>query len=154
MLGKASIIDIFVVLVALALLTGYAYRQVSPQVQRIITADQVFHVTFVAPQVRIFSVEAVKEGDVFYKQYERQALGPVVGIKHEQAYEVATRLDGTAVHVPMEGKYDLYITIESRGSINENGYFANGTQQLSVGSRFTLVSNTLETLAYVYSIQE
>jgi len=153
--GKISIIDIIIVIAVIGLGFGYVYKRTSAVVQQIITADTTFYVTLVAEKIRSFSVEAVNEGDIFYKQHEQQPLGKVIGIHSEQAKDIMLKTDGTAVLAPVEDRYDLYITLEVTGSINETGYYINGNMQISEGMDFTVLSNSLMlTLVNVYEINE
>ena len=152
---KLSVIDLFVVILVAGLIIGYLYKQTSADVIQIITANQKFYVTFLSEKVRSFSVEAVHEGDVFYKKHERQPLGCAVRVRYEQARDIMTKTDGTALLAPMEDRYNLFITLEVQGSINENGYYVNGNLQVSEGSDFTIHSNNLMlSIATIYEVSE
>jgi len=152
--GKFSIIDILVVLAVVVLAFGFVYNRTSQDVRRIILAEEPMQVTFLIEGVREFSLDAVREGDVFFRQHERTPLGTVSHINSGQAYAIMTRADGTAVFAPVEGRFDMYITLSCVGSITDMGYFVNGTQQMSEGARMSIQSNNFLATAMVYSVRE
>jgi hypothetical protein len=139
--GKVSVIDIALLILAAGLILGVGYRRLSSKAAEIISADTSFYVTFMVEKVRDFSVNAVQEGDVFYQQYGQKPLGSVVKVWTEQAREVLKRQDGTAAYVPMEEKFNMYITLACMGNINESGYLINGSVQVSEGSDVRIQSN-------------
>jgi len=152
--GKISLIDIFVILAVIVFAVGFVYNRTSQDVQRIIMADTPMHVTFLVENVRDLSLGAVQEGDIIFRQHERIPLGTVTNIETSSAYDIITRADGTAALAPVEGRYNMYITLAATGSITDRGFFINGTQQMSVGGRLSLQSNNLNTVAMVYDVGE
>ena len=150
--GRVSVIDAAVVCIVLLLAAGYVYKQTSRVIQPIINAGTPFYVTFRVEGVRSPNLGAIEVGDIFYKQYERHPLGEVVRFEYEQAYALLVKTDGTAVSAPVEGRYDMYITLLCTGSITDTGYYANGTQQLTVGGRVNIQSNMILNAAYVHEI--
>ena len=153
MIGKVSIIDILIVVVLLALAAGFVYSRTSQQIRQIILADTPLYVTFLVEGVREFSLDAVQEGDVFFRQHERVPLGTVARIETAPAYDIMVRTDGTAVYAPVEDRFDMYITLSSVGSVTDRGFFVNGTLQVSEGGRLSIQSNQLLTMAMIYRVE-
>jgi len=139
--GKVSVIDVLLIVLIIGLAAGFGYKRLSAPAERIVNANTKFYATFEVEKVREFSVAAFSGGDILYEQYGQQPLGKVVAIRVEEARDVLKRADGTAILAPMEEKYNVYITVEASGSVNEGGYYFNGNQQLAVGSDLTLQSN-------------
>ena len=152
--GKISVIDIFVILAVIVLAAGFVYNRTSQHVRQIIMADTPMYVTFLVEGVRDFSLEAVQEGDIFFRQHERAPLGRVSRIEMGPAYGIMIRTDGTAEYVPMEGRFNMYITLSGVGSITDTGFFINGTQQMSEGGRISIQSNSFLAMAMVYQVGE
>jgi len=152
--GKVSIIDAVLVLVVIGLIIGYGYRKLSHAATAIVNTNATFYVTLDIEPVRQFSVDSIKEGDIFYKQYEQQPLGKVVAIRKETAKTVIDRPDGTAVYGDMQDRYALYVTLECTGNVNDIGYYVNGSSQISAGSDLTVQSNMVVCGARVYSVSE
>ena len=139
--GKVSVIDVLLIVLILGLGAGFGYKKLSAPAERIIRSNTKFYATFVVEKIRDFSVEAFEAGDALYEQYGQQPLGKVVAIRTEQARDVLKMPDGTAIYAPMEDKYNLYLTIEASGSVNESGYYFNGNTQLAVGSDLMVQTN-------------
>lgn len=153
--GRVSVIDLLVVLVVVGLGLGVVYKKTSGEVQQIVSADTKFYVTFKCEKLREFSASAIKEGDVFYKQYDRQPMGPVVKLEVEQGEEILVKTDGTAVLATLADRYTAYVTVECSGSITEVGYYVNGSQHIAEGSEFPIQSKwVLINASTVYAISE
>lgn len=138
---KISIIDIAIVLAVVLLGAGFIYRQTSDRLDAIINPTTPFYVTIHGAGIRHFIVDAVSVGDIMYRRHQQQPMGRVVDISVETAMDSLLRSDGTAVLAPMEGRYDIFITLESLGSITEIGYIVNGNDHIARGSEVELVSN-------------
>ena len=151
--GKISIIDILIILAVVLLAAGFIYNRTSQHVRQIISADTALYVTFLVEGVRDFSVLAVEEGDIFFRQHERVPLGRVARIETAPAYDIMVRSDGSAVYAPVEGRYNMYITLACVGSVTDTGFFINGTLQVSEGGRLSIQSNNLLTMAMVYRVR-
>ena len=152
--GKVSIIDLIILLAVAALALGFVYSRTSQQIQQIIAADTPIYVTFLVEGVRPFSLDAVSEGDIFFRQHERMALGTVTSVETAPAYDIMIRANGTAVYAMVEGRYNMYITLACVGSVTDSGFFINGNLQMAEGGRLSLQSNSFLTMAMVYSIAE
>ena len=153
--GRISIIDIVIILVVVALVIGFVYRQASPHIGEILRADETVYVTFEVNRIRsVIAEDSVVVGDMVFRQHAaRQALGTIVAIENLPATEVMQRADGTAVLATMEDRYSLRITIEATGTINNSGFFANGNEHLAPGGEVALInSRFIFPLARVYSI--
>ncbi|MCL2462373.1 MAG: DUF4330 domain-containing protein [Defluviitaleaceae bacterium] len=150
--GKISIIDVLLIVLILGLAAGFGYKKLSAPAQQIVNANTKFYATFIVEKVRDFSVQSVAVGDVLYEQYGTQPLGKIVAVRSEQSYDVLKNPDGTAINAPMDGKYNIYMTIEASGSVNSGGYYFNGNEQMAVGSDVTLQSNMFICSARVYKL--
>jgi hypothetical protein len=152
--GKVSVIDAALLAALVVLLAGLGYRRLSPKAVAIVAANTKFYVTLTVEKIRDFSLSAVAEGDVVYEQYGQQPFGTVVQTWSEQAKEVLKKQDGSVLLVPMEGKYNMYIVLEVKGSVSDNGYQVNGNTQISQGSDLRIQSNKVICGARVYGISE
>jgi len=152
--GRISIIDIFIIVAVIVLIGGYVFNRTSQDIQRVINPDTPIYLTVRVNGVRDFSLRAVEEGDIIFRQHERVPLGTVVSVEYEPAYSLAIRTDGTALMAPMEGRYTMYITISCIGSVTSTGYFVNGTLQMSVGGGLTIQSNQFFATATITDVRE
>ena len=140
--GKVSLLDIFIVLAAIALFVGFFYSQISEQVGVFVAPTEEFYVTFEANRLRAVNAASIEVGDVVFRLHENAPLGIVTHIEPlEPATFLLVRSDGTAKNVAMEGRYRLVYTVRAQGSITSIGYFVNGNDHLAVGSMVVVVSN-------------
>jgi hypothetical protein len=152
--GKLSVIDLLVTLAVVALVAGLVYKRASGEVQQIVNASTPFYMTLKAEHAREYSVNAVGEGDVFFRQNDTQRLGTVVRVDTEPAEDIMVKTDGTALLAKSEDRYSLYITLACTGNISDAGYYVNGSTHLAEGNDVRLQSNRLEIGTTVYRIAE
>jgi len=138
---KISIVDILIVVAILVLGAGFLYRQTSQTLGNIINPDTPFYVTIHGAGIRHFIVDSIDEGDMVFRRHSRQAIGEVIDIRVETAHDSLLRSDGTATLAPMEGRYDIFITVAAIGSITDLGFLVNGNDHIARGSEVELVSN-------------
>ena len=153
--GKVSVIDMLVVLAVAGLAAGFIYKHMSRDIQQIINADARFYVTFKAVQLRDFSVDAVSEGDIYFRRFDSQAMGKVARVDIHPGTDIMLKTDGTAVLAEMEDRYTLYLTIECTGSVTDAGYYINGYMPVAEGQEFSIHSNRQQlTETNVYRVAE
>ena len=152
--GKVSLIDITLVLVLVSFAIGFGYRRLSAPVIQVdnMNMNKKIYVTLLVEPLRQFSLDAINEGDIFFKQFEQQPMGTVAALRHEPAKAVIRHPNGISESVPMEKKYSLYITLECTGNLTSEGYFVNGSQRVVAGSELTIQSNMVVCCARIYSI--
>lgn len=149
---RLNALDIVIIIAVAVLIAGLGYRRMSPKAVQIVNANTVFYSTFLVEKVRDFSIRVIEPGDVFYEQYGQQPLGTVIETWTEPAYDIMKKEDGTAVYAPVEGKYNLFVKLESVGSVSENGFYFNGNNWLSEDSELKIQSNMVVCLAKVYRL--
>jgi len=151
--GKVSIIDIIIVLAILVLGIGFVYRQTSEQLQTVLNPTDEFYIVFESNRLRGVNVDAISVGDIMFRLHDRQPMGTIIDMEVHPATETLRRSDGVAVLAEMEGRYRVVLTLESRGSITDTGYFVNGLDHIAPGSEVVLVSNRVYLpVAMVYAI--
>ncbi|MDR1065858.1 MAG: DUF4330 domain-containing protein [Clostridiales bacterium] len=140
--GKISLIDALVAFIIIGLGAGFAYKRLSRSAAPIISGADTFYATFAFERVRDFSASAVKPGDIFWEQYERE-LGEAVRVETSIAKEIMKLDDGSAIYAPMEQRFNLYVTLRCKGRVSDSGYYVGGVKQLSIGSDVRLKSNMI-----------
>ncbi len=141
--GKLSVLDLLIVIMAAGMVLAFLYKQTSEDVQQLVSADDTFYTTVKGVRLREFSVNAVAEGDIMYRQHDSEPLGRVVKIVTEPAMDYMLKTDGTALLAPMEDRFSVYITLECTGSVTDTGYYIGGTTHIAEGNEIILVSNRI-----------
>ncbi len=142
--GKLSVLDLIIVIIVLGMVLAFLYKRSSGDVQQLVNADDTFYVTIAGTKLREFSVNAIAEGDIMYRQHDREPLGKVVKLTTEPATDYMLKTDGTALAAPMEGRFTAYVTVECVGSVTDTGYYVGGTTHIAEGNEIVLVSNRVQ----------
>lgn len=149
--GKISIIDISIVLVVLIAAFGFAYKITRGNAILNVTADTKITMVFQIKGVRQYAMDAVDIGDDVYER-NGPRLGKVTGVRSDGYKDVVDLNDGTQVYGEVEGRYNLYITVEGTGRLDEDGYYINGTRFVAVGSEIKIASKRITGDSNVYEI--
>ena len=139
--GRVSLLDIFILVVAAALVAGFLYGQISEQIGVFIAPTEQIYITFEANGLRRVNAESLSEGDMVFRRHENHPLGIVTQVMIEPARGMIIRSDGTVAHAYYEGRYRLIFTVRAQGTVSSIGYFINGNDHLAVGSKVIVVSN-------------
>ena len=141
LLGKVSLLDIFILLAVIALFIGFIYSQLSEQVGVFVAPTEVFYVTFETNGIRRLNAETLELNSVVFRRHDNEPFGIVTHIEPlEPATYLLAKTDGTVVHAIMEGRYRLVFTVRSQGSVTSIGHFVNGNDHIAVGSGVMVVS--------------
>lgn len=134
--GKISIIDVIVILAVLVVVLAIYVKTHKPQ-----TGSNVDTTTIVY-QMQVdnmpeYMLQAIQKGDQIYDK-ERStggSLGTITDIQVSDGTYEAKLSDGTYEVVPAENHYNLLLTIQGEGLIDENGnYLLNRVYNLGVNS--------------------
>ena len=139
--GKVSLLDIFIVAAAAALILGFFYSQMTEQIGVFVSPTDEFYVTFEVNGLRGSHAAALEVGDTVFRQHNNQPFGTVPRTGIYPATDIMMRSDGTAVQAIMEGRYRLVFTVRAQGSITSIGYFVNGNDHVAAGSPVVIVSS-------------
>ena len=79
--------------------------------------------------LRQYSVDAIQEGDALYEDAGKAMVGVITGIRAEPAEAEASFPDGTIETVPVEDRFDIYLTVSATG-VKKDGIYQIGTYRL------------------------
>ena len=74
--------------------------------------------------LRQYSVDAIQEGDFLYEDEGKAKVGTITAKRVEPAEDLATFPDGTIESVPVEDRFDVYLTVSSAGTKKDGVYHA------------------------------
>ncbi len=126
--GKINIVDIIVVLILIIAVCVTYFKFNMSAHSDVSETNAYVEFDVKVEDVRDFSVNSLKEGDVIYDSQNDVCLGKVISTRTEPAGEYITKDDGTIVFAQMPERYDLYITIGSEARINDSGIYVDGTK--------------------------
>ncbi|MCL2618178.1 MAG: DUF4330 domain-containing protein [Defluviitaleaceae bacterium] len=150
--GKISVLDIAVVLLFAAMAAGFVLRGGTPTAAQIFGADQPFYVVMSVERVRVYSVEAVGYGDLFFEQHAG-LLGEVVDFWDEPADDIVRLDDGTLTVMESEYRRNLFVRLRAQGYISDtSGFFIGGNNHVVPGQLIRVQSNRLFSTMTVHSV--
>ena len=134
--GKISIVDVIVLLVVAAMVAAVYVKTHKPQTGSNVGTTTVVYQMELENQPE-YMLDAIQVGDQMFDK-ERStggSLGTITDIQVSDGTYEAKLDDGTYEIVPAQGRYNLLLTIEGQGLIDENGnYLLNRVYNLGVNS--------------------
>ncbi len=149
--GKISIIDIIAIVAVLVLVIGVAMRFSGQEAVQVSGRESLECVTLVK-NIRQYNVDALKKGGAVFDKTTKEYVGEIVDVTTEQATTMLLMQDGTYREVPTENRYNAYVTISFTGKVNDNGYYTDTNQQISVGSTLNMDAKFSQCESIVQSV--
>lgn len=84
--------------------------------------------------IRNYTVDAFEIGDILYDTQTNVEIGKIINKVSNKTKVYEKIKSGEMVEVEIPNRYDMILTMETTGTINETGYFANRSVELKVGS--------------------
>ena len=145
--GKISVIDLLVLIVVIVLAAAlYMKRNVMEHTS---PATPTVPITYEVkiPGVYDYDLDMYRVGDQVHSTDNDigNAIGTIAEIRTEPYRIGATYVDGTYNYPEVEGRYDLYLTLEGQGLITDGRYYINRTYEINVNSYryiYTMFVNT------------
>ncbi len=130
--GKISIIDVAAILAVVVLLVGLAIR-LSGNSGVTVSSGEELECVVLVKEVRQETVEALAKRGAVFDKTSKEYIGEIVGVASEQATEMVEMENGQYKEVPVDGRYNAYVTIAFTGSVSDAGYYTASNKQISVG---------------------
>lgn len=149
--GKISVIDCLIILVLVIAIVGCAYKFLGKD-ELAVTKNDTFTTVVRIEGVKAYYLDALQKGEAVYEQYGNK-LGTITDIKTEPYRTILTG-DKEGQYLTYEDRYTIYLTLTSKGTVNDKGYYAEGTRQVyggasvSIESRlFTSITATIDSVS-------
>lgn len=151
--GKFNIIDALAILLVVVVIIGLAVRFGS-SVTTAVKSDEEFVYTVKVPAVKEFTVNALKEkGKVTDKKSELD-LGEITDVEVMSAETQRERADGKYITAEQPERYDVIVTIKTRGKEAENSYITADSNELSVGREIDVYTKYVHTTGKISSVHK
>lgn len=152
--GKINIIDLLVIIVMIAAACITIFKFTATPGKGSTKVNTAFSYTLKVADVRDFTAKLFAEGDNLYDDETGKFIGKVTAVKTEQSKEYALKSDGTYNYTERPGRFDVYVTVSTNGTVKDTGYFAEGIRQIAPHSTIVLSSQKLKTNATVENIEQ
>lgn len=103
--------------------------------------------------VRQYTVDALAVGDSLYEKEGKGYVGVIESVTTEPALSMAPYPDGTAKDVPVEGRFDVTVTVSANGT-PDRGVYKVGTYGIRVGHASAYFTKYSEWEGTVVSLAE
>lgn len=136
--GKINVIDILIVIVAVAAVSFVLSRSSGSSIAPGATGtDNTYIMKFYVDVIQDFVVEHMQVGDTVMDDGKNINLGTIVDLKVEDSVEFHPDTSGVLVQSPRDGYHSLEITSELTAQSFNNGLIINGNRY-AVGQSVTI----------------
>lgn len=142
--GKFNIIDLLFVLIVVIAVGATVYKFGFSENRDVTVASEKIEYVLKAEKVRMFTVDAFEVGDTVYDDESSKAIGVITKVDYKPCEQYFYKNDGTIVKSVMPERYNAYVTVECDARISDDGYFANGTKQISKFSTIKITTQKVE----------
>jgi len=150
--GKINIIDLCVAIFVILAVAVAVFKFSATPGSTSHESKTVIEYTLKVTEVRDYTVNQFKIGDNIYDEESGKCIGKITGVKKEDAKAVGLKMDGTHTETTKPERYDVIITVETEGTVNDTGYFAAGTKQISSNSSIIISNKRFETTSTVLTV--
>ncbi len=133
--GKVNLIDLIVLILALLVLVVVGARMGVADKADDSAAETMLTYTVRVESVRQYAVDAVKEGDSLYDSKDDVCLGTIRAVEAKAASTAVRNSEGELAEGTVEGRYDMYLTVETPVKNTNGRFFVNGTNEISANSK-------------------
>ncbi len=152
--GKISIIDVIVLIGIIVAGFGLYTRFSAPATEKVATQNQSIEYTLLVKEVRIGTVNALKNSDAVINSLTKEHTGNIVSVSEVPTIRSVELSDGTVQAIEIPDKYDVTVTIRLDGKANDMGFYTSTNQSLTVGSTQNIQTKFSNTSGTITSVRE
>lgn len=152
--GKINIIDLCVLLILIAAVAVTAIKfKLADNSGNSEKNTEIIYTVKVA-SIRNFTAEQFKINENLYDNETGKYIGKIISVDKKDDKEYVMKSDGTYAVSAKPERYDVYITVSSKGTINDKGYYAEGIRQISPHSTIIISNKRFKTHCTVESVEK
>lgn len=152
--GKVSILDLFVLLIALVLAFAVYSRFFTKEATATAATNDTFTYQIFVTGVRQQTVDALRAGDTVYENDDNTLIGTITDVEVGEVSQEYALSDGSYVLASSENRYQVILTVEASGLVSGGRYYASRTYELGAGAPLTFYTKYCSTSGTVWSIGE
>ena len=152
--SRFNIIDLLIIIVIIAAVATVAVRlDLADKIVQA-TAEDSARVTITVFSIDQAAVGAVSEGDELVWEQENCDFGSIVHTEVANAVKYNTVEDGSYVKTTDPERYDLTLTVDTKGTFTKEGYMLGGKSYLAAGKTVTFHNGKTALTSLVISVNE
>jgi hypothetical protein len=149
--GKISVIDIFAVIALVGVISGTAYKFMSPRAA-VASGEKTISYTLEIFGVRSFTFDNYHAGDLCFDKKTGTRIGEIVAKSQKIHRERVSLANGSVILAERPDTIAISLDIETKGSETETGFFSGGTYELKAGSEVQLNTKYMEVYGTIRSV--
>lgn len=147
-----NIIDLLIVLVIIAVAgTVFIRYDFIDKISKAAVEDSA-RVTLLVQSIREEACNAINDGDGITWVQESLHMGEVVRKEVSPAVLYSSREDGVIIRNESALTYDMRCTIETKGTVSEDGYLINGVSYIAPGRTISIRNHDITLSAIVLTV--
>ena len=152
--GKVNIIDLCVVLIIISALAVTAIKLQSADNGGDAEKNTEIEYTLKVASVREYTAKQFIEGENVYDDETGKYIGKIVSVEKKDDMDYIMKVDGTYSVAKKPERYDVFVTLSTKGTIDNKGYFAEGIRQISPHSTIVISNKRFKTTSTVDSVSK
>lgn len=149
---KFNWIDALICLLLVVLAAGAMYKFSAAEHTSAANTETITYVVQI-PAGKVTTVDCVQPGDVLYDSDSGNAIGTVTEVIAEPALKEIPLPDGTCEWGAIDDRYDLYITVQADGTVNERRErLVNRTYQIQIGAEHNMNTRYRSFIGLIWDI--
>jgi len=150
---RMNILDVIIILTVIALVGGITLRFNLVDRLGLSGNNDEVNIRFLIQEVSPSSVEALKEGDIFYWDANSMEIGELLQKEDPMSATVVVENGRGELVSALNPKYrDVRGTIRAKGKITDEGFMLDGTQFLSAGKYLNVSSKNIKVTILITDI--
>ncbi|MBQ7792152.1 MAG: DUF4330 domain-containing protein [Clostridia bacterium] len=150
--GKINLFDFAVIILILILIFGIGYKFLVINKEEQKNTVTVTYDLYIE-SVRDLTVNAFHVGDTVYHYKLDQAIGQVADIQTQPAENPMDTPDGTVVNAPVEGRFDLTVSVTGTAVLQDDGNLMMGKAKIVEGTEIRASTQLANCTATIKNVQ-
>lgn len=150
--GKINIIDVAVILAAIAVVIGVFVR-FTGGAGKLVTETKKIEYVVQINGVRGYTVDALKEQGLVTDKKYAAVVGEITKVEETAATHESTTAAGEIKKTNLPDRFDCLVTITSDGKESDSGYFNSNNDEISVGREYSIYSKYVSTTGVIKSVR-
>lgn len=150
--GKVNIVDIIVILLLIFAVVAVGIK--FKKVQTTQGGDKTIEYTVRVERLRQISIDEIERE---YKNIQdaetKKAIGNIVSVEKTSARELVRLENGEYTFTQYDDKYDLTITLQTKGSETDQGFYADSGKIITVGDTIGISNGYVQTFGEILSVE-
>lgn len=151
---RFNIIDLLIVLAVIAVIGTVIVRyDVADKISKAAVEDSA-RITLLVQSIREEACNSVNDGDEVTWVQEATRMGNIVRKEVSPAVLYSSREDGVIIKNESALTYDLRCTVDTKGTVSDDGYLLNGVSYIAPGKSITIRNHDITLSAIVLSVDQ